>query len=234
MKDPLVLILGVISAALLILVLNHDSGSSFGLDNDRFAKLVYLAVFGGVVAAGLFGRGVRFNDATRHIAIWIFLLVALVAGYQYRYELQDFGNRVTAGLIPGSPLSTVGADGRATVMIDKASNGHFDVTALVNGKQVSMLVDTGATTTVLTNEDAARAGYDVGKLSFSIPVTTANGMALGAEIVIDDLAVGGISRMGSRAMVAEQGKLDQSLLGMSFLGALTGFDVRGDRLVLHD
>jgi aspartyl protease family protein len=204
------------------------------LDNDRFASLVYLAVFGGVVAAGLFGRGVRFNDATRHIAIWIFLFVALVAGYQYRYELQDFGNRVTAGLIPGSPLSTVGADGRATVMIDKASNGHFDVTALVNGMEVSMLVDTGATTTVLTSEDAARAGYDVGKLSFSIPVSTANGTALGAEIVIDDLAVGGISRMGSRAMVAERGKLDQSLLGMSFLGELTGFDVRGDRLILRD
>jgi aspartyl protease family protein len=35
-------------------------------------------------------------------------------------------------------------------------------------------------------------------------------------------------------LVAEDGRLGQSLLGMNFIGTLSGFDVRGDRLVLRD
>lgn len=234
MSRFLTIVLGLIAAAALVLILNHDKGNSFGFDNDQFANLVYLGILATVIGAGILGSGVRFGDVTRQIAIWLAIVLVLVAGYQYRYELQDIGSRMTAGLIPGSPLSTAGADGRMTVLIEKASNGHFGVTATVNGASVPMLVDTGASSTVLTAEDARAAGFDTSALAYVVPVSTANGPALAAEISIEELAVGDIKRIRSPAMVAEPGKLGQSLLGMTFLGSLTGFDVRGDRLILHD
>ena len=49
-----------------------------------------------------------------------------------------------------------------------------------------------------------------------------------------NVAVGGIVRKNLPLLVAESGRLDQSLLGMNFIGTLSGFDVRGDRLVLRD
>jgi aspartyl protease family protein len=35
-------------------------------------------------------------------------------------------------------------------------------------------------------------------------------------------------------MVSQQGMIGTSLLGMSFLGRLSSFEVRGDKLILHD
>ena len=78
------------------------------------------------------------------------------------------------------------------------------------------------------------AGFDPSALVFNIPVSTANGTASAASIVADEVAVGGIVRKNLPLLVAEAGRLEQSLLGMNFIGTLSGFDVRGDRLVLRD
>ncbi len=234
MSRPLLIVLGIIGAGLLVLILNHDSGTSFGMPNGDFASLLYMGVWGLVLAAAIFGGGMRMANIARDLVLWLFIILALVAGYQYRYELQDIGSRVTAGLIPASPLSSVGADGSVAVMIGKANSGHFEVNADVNGKAILMLFDTGASTVVLTADDARLAGIDVDALSFTRPVSTANGTARAASVTIDDFAVGDIHRIRVPAMVAQPGRLDTSLLGMSFLGTLTGYDIRGDRLILHD
>ena len=82
----------------------------------------------------------------RSLGTWAVIVLALIAGYQYRYELQDFASRVTAGLVPGSPLALGLEDGHATVTLDKAGNGHFEARIMVNGTPVRAVVDTGATT----------------------------------------------------------------------------------------
>jgi aspartyl protease family protein len=35
-------------------------------------------------------------------------------------------------------------------------------------------------------------------------------------------------------LIAEPGRLETSLLGMNFIGTLSGFDMRGQRLILRD
>jgi aspartyl protease family protein len=162
------------------------------------------------------------------------VILVFMAGYEYRYELQDVANRVSGGLIPGSPLSVVDGDGRATVTLRKRPDGHFEAGVSINGKTIDAVVDTGATATVLTAADAARAGFDPAALRYTIPVSTANGTANAARVVADEIAVGGITRKNMPLLVAEPGRLDQSLLGMNFIGSLSGFDVRGDRLILRD
>ena len=119
-------------------------------------------------------------------------------------------------------------------MLDKLSNGHFGARAAINGVAIDVLVDTGASSTVLTASDARRAGFDTAALSFTIPVSTANGTAKAARVIADTITIGAITRRNVPMLVAESGALGQTLLGMNFIGTLSGFDVRGDRMILRD
>lgn len=228
------ILMAAIGGGLALLLLNHDAGSTFGVANDDFAQMVWLGAIGILIAAGLFRRGGTGGAGLRSAALWLLILLALVGGYQYRYELQDVASRLTAGLVPGSPLAVRDEDGRAAVMLQRSLGGHFEAEVSVNGEPISMLVDTGASATVLTARDAAQVGIDPESLSFTVPVATANGTARAARAVAEEIAVGEIKRRQVPLLVAQPDALDQSLLGMNFIGTLTGFDMRGDRLILRD
>jgi aspartyl protease family protein len=235
MRDRLLwFVLAVIGIALILLVANNDGGSTFGIGNDAFGRGIYLALWGLVIAAGVVVSRRTMGNAMRNLAVWIVAMLLLVAGYQYRYELQDVAYRVTAGLVPGSPLSSVDGKGRVVVTLQKLDNGHFGVRAQVNGASVAMIVDTGATRTVLTALDASRAGIDTARLDYNLPVMTANGPAQAASATAGEISVGAIRRRHMAVLVAAPGSLGQSLLGMNFINSLSGFDMRGDRMILYD
>ncbi|UXN64385.1 TIGR02281 family clan AA aspartic protease [Phyllobacterium sp. A18/5-2] len=228
------IIIALIGGTLLLLMANSDSGSTLGMANDDFARLAYMGIWGIVLASALLGSGIPLSHFLRSIAIWIIIILALVAGYQYRYELQDVGHRITAGLIPGSPISNSNGDGLVTVTLAKADNGHFEVRGEVNGATVPFMIDTGASSIVLSADEARRAGFNPDKLSYRTPIMTANGMTTAANVTLDSIKIGAIERRNIRAMVTEDGRMAGSLLGMNFLNTLSGFSVRGDRLVLSD
>jgi aspartyl protease family protein len=179
------------------------------------------------------GRG-QWRAAARNFAIWIAVFLVLMTGYLYRFELQDVVHRLSGGLLPGSPISTTSDDGRLQTLLIRSDSGHFEADGRANGAPVRFLVDTGASVIVLSNEDADAAGISTGDLSYSIPVTTANGRTTAARIALDEVSIGDITRYKVQAMVAKPGALGQSLLGMSFLSSLSSFEFRGDRLVLSD
>ena len=81
--------------------------------------------------------------------------------------------------------------GRAAVMLERMSNGHFEVRAEINGTPVTLLVDTGATNTVLSAADAGRAGIDPATLDYNVAVMTANGEARAARVTANEIRVGG-------------------------------------------
>lgn len=234
MSRMLLLVLGALGATLILLLINDERGVTLGFGNDTFARLVMLGVWGAVLAAGFLHRGIKFQDAARQGAVWLVLLLGLVASYQYRFELQTIASRVTAGLIPSRPQTAFGADGALRVSIGKASSGHFEADGVVNGAGVSFLVDTGASSVVLTMEAAKAAGIQPDGLSFTFPVSTANGMAFAAKVTLNEVRIGEIARNNVSAMVAEQGKLEQSLLGMSFLSTLSAYAVQQDQMILQD
>jgi aspartyl protease family protein len=226
------IVMAAIGLGLILLLLNDSTQNGLGLPGDDTARALYLGVWGTVIAAGVLGSGRRLGDIARNLGLWALAILAFVAVYQYRYELQDFASRVTAGLVPGSPLSV--GEGGNTVMITKLANGHFGARGAVNGKPVDFIIDTGASATVLTPDDARAAGFETAALDFSVPVQTANGMAKAAVAVADTVSVGTISRSRLPVFIVGPGQLDQSLLGMNFIGTLSGFDVRGDRMILRD
>ena len=226
--------MSLLAGGLVLLIATNDAGSVFGMESGAFAGVLYLGVIALVIGTGLVSRRTSMGSNVKTIAAWLVILLVLVGGYQYRYELQDVASRLTAGFVPGSPVSVMSADGEATVRLEKLSDGHFGARAEVDGVTVDFLVDTGATTTVLSAADAGRVGIDVDALNFAIPVSTANGIARAARATVDEVRVGSISRSRLPVLVAAPGTLSQSLLGMNFIGTLSGFDVRGDRLILRD
>ncbi|MCB1416159.1 MAG: TIGR02281 family clan AA aspartic protease [Nitratireductor sp.] len=198
-----------------------------------FASLLFYGVWGTVIGAAVLSRGSLAQNA-RNAAVWLGIILTLMTGYIYRYELQDVGSALTAGLIPGSPVSGQNSDGRGQVMVVRSANGHFEIDAAVNGESTRFLVDTGASSIVLTADDAERAGIDTAALTFSAPIMTANGATTAAPVTLGTLDIGDIRRDRVRALVARRGNLDTSLLGMNFLQTLWSFEIRGDRLILTD
>jgi len=175
--------------------------------------------------------GSRPSDIARvasSVAAWAALLVALTGVYAYRYEAADFFDRVAAELLPSEPQ--VGQGGE--VIVNRRLSGEFSIAARVDGARVTFLFDTGASMVVLTAADARRAGIDTRGLVFDVPVATANGSALAAEIRLDQVAVGPIVMRGVPALVARPSALDESLLGMSFLERLKSYTVERGRLIL--
>ena len=223
-------------AALPLVALPLAGCSSAGLGGDDVASLAYLSLF--LLLIGFSARGLLFrsniSETTRNAVVWLGIIVLLVGGYSYREEIQDVGHRLTLGLVPGSAVTRRNDDGTTRVAVGRDRTGHFVVTADVEGVPVRFLVDTGATTIALSAEDARRVGIDPDRLSFTLPISTANGMGLAAPVRLESVSIGGIERRSLDATVAQPGMLSGSLLGMNFLGSLAAFEIRGDRLVRHD
>ena len=93
-----------------------------------------------------------------------------------------------------------------------------------------MVLDTGATSVVLTQETAKAAGLPIEVLNYTVNSDTANGRTRAAAVTLDRVAVGGLTERAVPALVVQAGHLKNNLLGMSFLNRLESWEVRGDRL----
>ncbi|MBI2720349.1 MAG: TIGR02281 family clan AA aspartic protease [Rhizobiales bacterium] len=114
------------------------------------------------------------------------------------------------------------------------AGGHFITKAAINGNDITVLVDTGATTVALSYEDADQAGLRPSSLDFNVPVATANGMAKAAKVKIDRIEIDGIKVDDVDGLVLPEGALRGTLLGMSFLSRLRSFRVEAGVLYLRD
>jgi aspartyl protease family protein len=222
--------IAVLAAALAALLITPPQSTLLGLDHQRFASAaIGVSLLLWLVLSGF--RSARPSDIARiatAAAVWGALLIALTGVYAYRFEASDIVERIAGELFPSEPQ--VGRGGE--VIVNRRISGEFVIAARVNTARVSFLFDTGASTVVLTAADARRAGVDVSGLTFDVPVATANGAAMAADVRLDQIAVGPIVMRNVPALVARRGALEESLLGMSFLERLKSYTVERDRLVM--
>jgi aspartyl protease family protein len=223
-----VLLLGL-GLALLVLIIRHDDGTVAGLETHDFASLAIMVAllifFGGFVLA-MFRY--RFRQALEAAVFWVLIALFLAAGYSYRAELREIGERILSELVPGRA-----AQRGTSVEITRARSGDFQVATVVNGAHVPMVLDTGASAVVLTQDAAKAAGLPLEFLAYNVNIETANGRTRAASVTLDRVAVGSILERKVPALVAQPGQLRTSLLGMSFLNRLQSWEVRGDRLVMR-
>ncbi len=119
------------------------------------------------------------------------------------------------------------------VQIPRGSNGEFAVQVRINGVATAMVVDTGATSVVLTYETAKAVGLPLELLEYNVDVQTAGGHTKAARLWLDRLGIGKLEERSISALVVPHGQMTTNLLGMSFLDRLESFEVRADHLMLR-
>ncbi|MGN6308147.1 MAG: TIGR02281 family clan AA aspartic protease [Xanthobacteraceae bacterium] len=117
--------------------------------------------------------------------------------------------------------------------IPRGNGGEFKLDAKINGVKVPMVIDTGATSVVLTYETAKAAGLPLELLDYNVPLETVGGNTKAARLTLDRLAVGRLVEHSIPALVVPRGQMKTNLLGMSFLDRLESWEVRADRLMLR-
>jgi aspartyl protease family protein len=170
----------------------------------------------------------RVSEALEAAMLWLVVVLFVVLGYTYRDEIREIGGRVIAQAVPGYAVSR----GR-TVELARGGGGDFPVTTKVNGAKVAMILDTGASAVMLTQDAARSAGLPIEVLNYTVSLETANGRTKAAPVTIDRLAVGAIVERGVPALIVPSGQLKTNLLGMTFLNRLESWQVKGDRLMLR-
>ncbi|HUC51679.1 MAG TPA: TIGR02281 family clan AA aspartic protease [Xanthobacteraceae bacterium] len=221
------LLISVLIAILMIIAQNGE-GRIGPLSVDDFGSLAYkllILVFLGSAALTMLRE--RFSQALTGALLWVVVALVLVIAYSYRYEVNDVAGRLLAELIPGRAVT----HGRM-VEVARTNSGDFDILARVNGVRVPMVLDTGASSVVLTQQDAKAAGLPLEVLDYTVSIDTANGRTHAAQVTLDRLAVGGLEERSVEALIVQPGQLRTSLLGMSFLNRLQSWQVSGDRLIL--
>lgn len=115
------------------------------------------------------------------------------------------------------------------VALPRSANGHFYAPVSIDGREVRMLVDTGASVIALTGADATALGFDWSEDDIAPVARGANGDVLGKRIVIDQVQLGDLAADRIEAVIIPAG-LDTSLLGQSFLSRIGPVEMQGDTM----
>lgn len=178
--------------------------------------------------------------AVRQVALWSIVAGIGFAAYTYRDVLfgpqapRESQEQRTAK----QPARTAKASRKASrpasraLTIRASAGGHFVIEADVDGADIRFMVDTGATEVVLTPEDAARIGFDLRARHFTRQFNTAGGVIRAAPVTLRRLRIGQLVLRDVEAWVNEA-PLFVSLLGMSFLKRLDGYEVQDGKLILY-
>ena len=200
------------------------------LETERdWLHVVYLVGLLALVSSGVVaGRRTRWRETAKQAAAWIAIALIAVAGYGYRFEIETVGERLLGELVPGYGV----ASGEAAVVFRVGAGGHYRVRAVVDGVALAFLVDTGASEVVLSRADARRLGFDPEALAYPQVYSTANGTVRGAPVTLSEVVIGPI-RLTDVAASVNQAPMAGSLLGMSFLGRLSAYEVSNGSLTLR-
>ena len=223
------IVLLAILFGLAILILGHDGAVIERLTSDNLpfltVNLIWAAVVGSAVIV-IFRK--RLSQALQAALSWVLIGLILLVGFTYRYELRAIADRVIAEVVPGWA-----AQKGNVVEIARGRVGEFSVRAEVNGARVSMVLDSGASAVVLTQEAAKAAGLPLEVLQYTTNVDTANGRTRAAPVTLDRITIGNIVERSVPALIAQPGALRSNLLGLTFLNRLESWEVRGDKLLLR-
>lgn len=154
------------------------------------------------------------------VLLWITWLLVLGGGWWV-------SDRWIQGQINPNPRPAVNAAG--AVVLERNRQGHYVANGEINGRTVTFLLDTGATTVALSTRLARELDLQRGP---EIQLETANGAAIGFKTRLNSVRLGDIVVREVNAVFSDGMMDDTVLLGMSFLKHLE-FSQRENRLILR-
>lgn len=189
-------------------------------ENGGFA--IYYIVIIVALASSLIAMRIPMGKALRMMLAWVAIFGLGFVLFSFRSEFSSIGQRLRAEAT-GTPIQ----EGEA-LRIPISDDGHFWVTAKLNGQDVRLMVDSGASITTVSRNIAESAGMPTD--GYKGVVSTANG-----DVTVTrswaHVRLGSIDRPELTVHINEQD--DVNLLGMNFLSSLNSWRVEGNYLVLQ-
>lgn len=184
-------------------------------------RLIYLVLLGGALIAYMViaNRG-QLGGMLRAALLWALIFIGVVAAVGLWEDTRQT-------VAPSRAVSF--GEGQAEVPRDPS--GHYFVTLEIQGTPVRFVVDTGATHMVLSRRDAERVGIDPETLVYTGRAQTANGTVRTARVSLGEVVFGQFVDTDVTAWVNE-GEMELSLLGMSYLSRFERIEIERGRLVL--
>ena len=193
------------------------------MSGESLASLGYLALL--LVALGgayLASHRQSVGKSLQMALVWGMIFLGCMAVYGLWGDIsRDYGR---------NSLPITQQDG--AIALPRAPDGHYYVTAEVNGAAIDFLVDTGASDIVLSRADAARIGFDLEKLAFLGSARTANGVVPIAYSRLKAIQRDPYLDQGLSVAI-NGGEMEKSLLGMSYLGLFGRIEIAQDQLILR-
>lgn len=152
----------------------------------------------------------------RALLIWLALLGLAYWGFDHF-------------LAPKVARVSVAGSATGEVTIPRSADGHYYVAGSINGRALTFLVDTGASTVAVSADFARNAGLPRG---YPLRFETANGSTEGELVPNQTVEAGGLRVTNIDVGVGVRlGAPDSALLGQSFLRHVDVLQ-SGDQLVL--
>ena len=158
------------------------------------------------------------------ISAALILLAAFIAPKFLNRQSPDQHAHVDAG--------STASKGPKTAVGYRNVGGQFNFNSSMNGLNVKVLVDTGASSVTINRTTAQRIGININDSDFRHFAETANGRVPYARATINEIRINGILVRNVSAAVLKDESLKTALLGMTFLNRLKKFEFNGNQLNL--
>ena len=219
-KRRLLLFFGALFLLYLGLIAFYPSVSLF--DNPYGVRnLLFIIIFGGSLV--YFSRASN-SAIFKALFGWI-AIVSIISGIYVvnRGDSYSLANNLTPSRVVAK---------NEEMQVERASDGHFWILTQVNGHNLPMMVDTGATMVVLSKRDAKRIGIEMDKLRFNGASSTANGKVSFARVSLDEFRIGHVA-FNDFMVTVNGGQMDGSLLGLDALNEFSSYEIRGNIMILR-
>ncbi len=180
-----------------------------------------------LVVSSLVAQKLPIGKAIKMALMWVAIFGGFFVLFLFKDEGREVWRRATAE-ISGDAGQVEGT----TLRLKREEDGHYWVRASVNGTPLRFMIDSGATTTTLSQASARAAGLTPAA-GFPVLVDTANGTVELQRAEIETLAVGTIIQRNAAILIGSESLGDTNLLGMSFLSTLKSWRVEGAILILE-
>jgi aspartyl protease family protein len=196
-----------------------------------YGNLAYLVLLGAVVVFWFVVQNRQsLNKTLQQGAVWGLIFLGVIAAVGLWGDIRQTVQPQQLVMSEAGRIEVPrGPDGH---YVPRGPDGHYYLTLEINEAPVRFVVDTGATSMVLTREDAARVGLNEEDVIFYSEAMTANGLVRTAPVRLADVALGPFHDRDVRAFVNE-GEMSKSLLGMDYLNRFARLEINNGRLILE-
>ncbi len=181
-----------------------------------------------MLLASLGARRLPMGQMAKMLLGWIAIFALLFVLFSFRHDFATVWKRVKAE-VSGTSGQTVSG---SAIVLNRQDDGHYWLSATVNGKQISFLIDSGASYTSMSTADAKTVGVDIDANGFPVVISTANGEVSARRAVAKSLRVGEFE-IKDHKMVVSDSFGETSVLGMNFLEKLNSWKVEGNVMTLQ-